>query len=219
MQREGEGPSTYAVPWASHGPHLMEPPRPLTLRAELTEEDVARIRGAGGGATKLSWPLVLAAAIYVGLRWWLGDKLPDFVLYGLLVGTVLLNGLLAALRGRRHYARPGAISVTLSADGVEVSSETYAGHIGWPDIRGLGLAEDMLVIQTRLTPSLHACPLRSTPPEDLELLGAWLHYHAPKTGSRRGATLLIIGVLGLLALAALWLWQEGLLPALPSFSP
>ena len=53
---------------------------------------MARIRGAGGGATRLSWPLVLAAAIYVGLRWWLGDKLPDFVLYALLVGTVLLNG-------------------------------------------------------------------------------------------------------------------------------
>ena len=200
------------VPWAAHGQELLEPPRPLLLRVELTEEDVQQIQAAGAIQLKLSVPLGVAGVLYVGLKYWLGDELPEAVLYALLVGAVLANGLLGFLRAKKHYTQPGALALTLSADGVELSTEAYSGHIPWGQISGISVRDALLVIRTRGTPSFHACPLRGLSAADAELLATWLAFRAQHTPPRRGRVLWAILALGLLALAALWGWERFLEP-------
>jgi hypothetical protein len=200
--------------WGGGGGAASEPPRPLTIRAVLTEEDVARIRAAGGGAAKLSVPMAVAGAAYMGLKWWLGDQLPDFVLYGLLVSVALISALLSYLRGQRYAGRPGAVAVTLSADGVELGAEDYASHVPWREVEALEVVEDLLVIRTKGTPPLHGCPLRGLAPDEVPMLQAWLHSWAQLRPPRRGVGLVLLAALGLLALAVWWAWDRYLAPLL-----
>lgn len=198
-----------SLPWgqAEASLALIDPPKPLLLRLELSEEDVAQIQ-ASGARNKLTVPAALILLVYFGLKTIYGDALPDILLYGLLGGTFILNALLASRRAKDHYARPGSMSVTVSMDGVEVSSEHWAGHIPWTMIKSVERTEQMTVLQTLTTPAFHALPLRTLSPAEVQSLDVWMEFARLRRPKPRGRALAYIALALVAGLVALWVWDQ-----------
>lgn len=204
------------LPWGSRHDsdlELAEPPRPLAITADLTEEDVQAVQTAAVGK-RLSVPIVLALVVYFALKTYFGDDIPDVLLYVLLGGTFLLNTLLAMRKNKDHYARPGRLTLTLSADGVEVSSEGWAGHVPWVLIDRLEVVETLLLVQTATKPAYHVIPIAHLDGAALANLQVWLAFGNAHRRRRPGRTLFVIAVLALLAFAIYWLWDQ-IVPLLP----
>lgn len=208
---ENEAPKVVdKLPWSSReDPDLAyaEPPRPLSLSADLSEQHVEQIQSLAAGR-KFSFPVMLALVAYFALKFYFGDDLPDVVLYLMLGGTFLLNTLMSLRKDKNHYAKPGRITMTFSADGVEVSAEAWAGHVPWVLVDRFEVSGDAVVVHAASAPRFHAIPLDSLPPEGLLFLQTWLHYAAQRRRRRPGRALLWLALFGLVVFGAYTVWDR-----------
>ncbi len=207
------------LPWSQTQTSLeqLDPPRPLILRMELSEEDVALVKGGGAGKGS-AVPAALVMLLYFGLNAIFDDGLPNWVLYALLGLSFVLNTLLSATKAKDHYAQTGSMAVTVSLDGVEISAESWSGHVPWVMVDKVQRTEGLCVLRTAGKPAFHAFPLRTLSPAEVQELDVWLQIAEARRTRPKGRGLLWVALGLAVAGAAYWLWQHfgaDLLPIRP----
>ena len=118
-----------------------------------------------------------------------------------------MQTLLSKRLGRDHYATEGPLTLTLSANAVVVSAESWDGHVAWALVDNFAVQKESLVIQTATRPRLHGIPLSKVGPSDVAEIEVWRTYWKSRQRAAPGRTLLWLAGLGAAAVAALW-WLE-----------
>jgi len=208
-QAEEPAPAPDELPWSQAQTPLehLDPPRPLILRVDLNEEDVAQIKGGGAGKGS-AVPAALVMLLYFGLNAIFDEGLPNWVLYALLGLSFVINTLLSSRKAKDHYAQPGSMTVTISLDGVEISAESWSGHVPWVMVDKVQRTEGLCVLRTAGKPAFHAFPLRTLSPAEVHELDVWLQVAEARRTRPKGRGLLLVALGLAVAGAALWLWQH-----------